>query len=174
MKVTEGRVPMKWKNVFAPFFGGVLFSVGCSPSCPRAGCDALATAVADTRHSAVAGVIASETDTVENGCQECSFGSARLAFWKTASTITDSSAARTVVVTSLPLAFIQVDGRYEQPLDPGSYLVCRQSDCASIEVVAGRTTTVHVKLLFGPVQFVVFDAGSNAARTAPTLEVGSY
>lgn len=80
---------MNWTNVFAPFFGGVLLAAGCSSSCPRAGCDALTTAAADTSHSAVAGVIASETDTEKNGCQECSFGSAQLAFWKTAAIVND-------------------------------------------------------------------------------------
>lgn len=165
---------MNWTNMFVPLFGGILLATGCSPRCPRAGCDALTMPAADSNRSAVAGAIASETDTVENGCQECSFVSASLAFWKTSSLITDASAARAVVAASMPLASIRADGRYMQPLDPGTYLVCRQSECASIEVVASRTTTVHLRLIFGPLQFVVFDPGTKTARTAPTLDVGVY
>ena len=55
----------------------VALLASCTP-CNREGCDAMASAAAQSGHSAIAGIVASESDTVGNGCQECRFGVAAL------------------------------------------------------------------------------------------------
>jgi hypothetical protein len=73
---------------------------------------------------------------------------------------------------SPPDATVHADGRYEQSLDPGTYLVCNRPDCASIQVESGHVASLHVKTLFGPTQFIVFDQHQGAQRVADKLEVG--
>jgi hypothetical protein len=51
----------------ALLLSGVVF--GSCANCPRAGCDALASASTGTGQTGVAGVVASESDVVANGCQ---------------------------------------------------------------------------------------------------------
>ena len=150
---------------------GLAVLPACSP-CNRSGCEATAGPAADTGHSAIAGAVAAESDVVGNGCQECGFSSATLAIWKTSAPIADSASAMAVVNAGAATATVQADGRYSQALDPGSYLVCRRPDCVSVDVAADHVTTVHVRLINGPAQFIVFDAQARAPRDAATLEVG--
>jgi hypothetical protein len=157
---------------FVSLVGGLALLGGCSSSCPRAGCDALKSPATDSGKSAIAGAVASESDVVANGCQECSFSSTQLRIWKTSSAVTDVATAQNVMGASAPVATVHADGHYEQPLDPGFYLVCSTPDCASVEVVADHVTTLHLNLISGPVQFTTFAAGSNAARSIAPLEVG--
>ena len=149
---------------------GLALTTGCSP-CDRAGCDALGSPARDNGASAVAGVVAYQTDVVANGCQECGFSSTMLSFWKTPALVTDARSAM-AIVAGAPTATLQADKRYQQPLDAGSYLVCVRAYCAGVDGLPYHVTTVHVKMGFGPAQFVVFDPGTRNARSATTLEVG--
>ena len=142
----------------------------CSP-CNRTGCDATSGPVADTGQAAIAGVVASESDAVGNGCQECPLGTATLAIWKTSGPVTDDAGAQAVVNASAATVSVQADQRYAQALDPGSYLVCQRPDCVSVDVVAAHVTTVHIKQILGPTQFIVFDAQSKSPRATTTLEI---
>ncbi len=139
--------------------------------CNRAGCDATAGPVADTGQASIAGVVASESDAIGNGCQACPLGTATLAIWKTSGPVTDDTGAQAIVDASAATVTIQADQRYAQALDPGSYLICQRPYCVSIDVAAGHVTTVHIKEIFGPTQFIVFDAQSKSPRTATTLEI---
>ena len=149
---------------------GLAPTAGCAP-CDQAGCDALGSPARDTGASAVAGMIAYQTDVVANGCQECGFSSTMLSFWKTPALVTDTPSAM-AIVAGPPTATLQADKRYQQLLDPGSYLVCVRAYCAGVDVLPDHVTTVHVKMGFGPAQFVVFDPGTRNSRSAARLEVG--
>jgi hypothetical protein len=148
----------------------LLGAPGCT-LCDRSGCDALGTPASDEGQSAIAGVLAGESDSVGNGCQECAFASATLSIWAAPAPIGDSASANTLANGAPPDVTIQADRSYRQALDPGSYLLCRRPDCVSVTVVAGHVTPVNLKLIFGPTQFVVFDPQTRAQVTAPTLEV---
>jgi hypothetical protein len=148
--------------------GVLLFSTACS-TCPRTGCDALSSPAGGSQ-SAIAGVIATESDEVTNGCQDCPFGSTQLALWKTSSAVADEASAQAVVV-SAPTVSFRAEGRYRELVDPGEYLVCSSPYCAAIRVDADRVTTVNVKLIYGPAQFSIFDPGATSARSASVFEV---
>jgi hypothetical protein len=149
-----------------------LAAVPACSVCDRAGCDATGDPIADTGHTALAGVVASESDVIGNGCQTCTFGTANLAIWRTSGPVADNASARAVVGASAPTVSLKAEQRYVLTLDSGSYLVCQVPDCVSVDVVPGHVTTVHIKEINGPTQFIVFDAQARAARTAATLEIG--
>jgi len=142
----------------------------CTPR-NRAGCDATGGPVADTGQAAIAGVVASESDVIGNGCQECPLGTATLTFWTTSGPVPDDASAKAIVDGGPPTITLQANQRYLQALDPGSYLVCARPFCVNVAVAADHVTTVHLKQIFGPTQFIVFDAQSKTARAATTLEV---
>jgi hypothetical protein len=155
----------------ALLLSGVVF--GSCANCPREGCDALAAASTGTGGAGIAGVVASESDVIANGCQKCLFGSTQLTIWKASSAVTDNASAAALVHSSVaPTVSLSANGRYEQALDPGSYLVCSRPDCVAVEVSANRVTTVHVKLVEGPPQFVLFDGEGRAQENVSTFEVG--
>lgn len=127
--------------------------------------------MADTGQAAIAGVVASESDVIGNGCQACPLGTATLAIWKTSGPVTDDAGAQAVVDASAATMTIQADQRYAQALDPGSYLICQRPFCVSADIAAGHVTTVHIMQINGPIQFIVFDAQSKSPRTPTTLEI---
>ena len=134
--------------------------VACNP-CNRSGCDAAGTPAADNGKSAIAGFIALESDVIDNSCQECPLSSAPLAIWAAPAPVTDVVGARAIVQAGPATVTLQANGRYQQALDPGSYLLCADPSsynavCVSVAVMAGHVTPVNLKLLFGPFQFIVF------------------
>jgi hypothetical protein len=147
----------------------LLISAACA-NCPRTGCDALSSPAGGSG-TGIAGAIASESDVVGNGCQDCPFGSTQLTVWKTSSPIPDEATARAIVGASGPTVSFHADGRYEQLLDPGDYLLCSNPYCTAIQVDPDQVTTVHVKLINGPAQFIIFDPGTTTARSASVFEV---
>jgi len=111
--------------------------------------------------SGFAGAVASQSDVVANGCEECSLSSVQLDVWQTPARVV--SLADVEAVLAQPSAFvIAADGHYRVATDAGYYLVCTPSkQCVPLEVTAGQTTTLNVKLIYGPTQF--YAAFANAA-----------
>jgi hypothetical protein len=144
----------------------------CGSSCPRDGCDATA-APAPNAPTGIAGAIAYETDSVSDNCQACDYATTTIGVWNAPSHAADLAAAEAETV-GVPLVTFTANGRYEQALAQGSYVLCTrlgawsapQSDCAAFDVVTGQTTTVNAKLIFGPTQFTVFEPGASASRGA--------
>jgi hypothetical protein len=130
----------------------LLALTGCSSStCPREGCDALERRAGDSGGtSRVAGVVASESDVVANGCQECGFASATVSAWTRTGDATSSAAVREETA-SPPLASVIAgsDGRYSLALEVGEYWICSGIACFGATVEAGRTTTLNIKLING-------------------------
>ena len=154
------------------------FTLPTCNTCNRSGCDSLGTPAADDHKSAIAGVIASESDTVGNGCQECPFASMTLSIWTVPTQVTDAASAKAIIQAAPASVTLQADGRYRQALDPGSYLLCAapssyESACLSVDVVAGHVTPVNLKLLFGPFQFIAFDPLTHTPLSATTIYPGS-
>ena len=153
------------------------FVIPTCNTCNRSGCDSLGTPAADDHQSAIAGVIASESDLVGNGCQECPFASMSLAIWAVPGPVTDATGAKATIQAGPATVALKADGRYRQALDPGSYMLCAapsgyESACVSVDVVAGHVTPVNLKLLYGPFQFIVFDPLTRAQVTTNTIHPG--
>jgi hypothetical protein len=122
--------------------------------------------------SGVAGAIAGLSDVVANGCQECGFTMAALAFWSTDSLVVDAANAKTIVNGTPPTATLDANARYQQDLAAGHYLVCRRPGCVAVDVAAGHITTVHVALPNGPPHFIVFDPSTKTLLETDDLDVG--
>lgn len=121
-----------------------------SDHCNREGCDALGNRAVDTGKSGIAGVVAEESDAVTNSCQECPFGSAQVDFWATDGTSDATSNGQ-------PTASVDASGQYSIALEPGSYSACVQSDCVTVTVHANQVTTLNIRRMFGPTQFVIHE-----------------
>jgi hypothetical protein len=145
----------------------------CNP-CNRSGCDALGRPAADDHTSAIAGVVADESDVVANSCQECPFYSMALSIWTAPGLVTDVAGAKAVIQAGPAAVTLQADGRYRQTLNAGSYLLCALPSsnawaCVGIEVIADHVTPVNLKLLYGPFQFTVFDPLTHNSVTTTAL-----
>jgi hypothetical protein len=175
---------LRQAGVMARILACVLFGLvscfalpACTP-CNRSGCDAIRSPAADNGESAIAGAIASESDVIGNGCQECPYASATFSIWAVAAPVTDAASAKAVIQAAPALATFQADGHYRHTVDPGSYLLCDspssyEAACVSVHVVAGHVTPVNLKLLFGPFQFIVFDPQTRAPITTATIHPGA-
>lgn len=132
-------------------------AVACGSSCPREGCDALRSR-ASGNVAGIGGVVAYESDVVENGCAECGFGDATIEVYALSAPVTSDAEASAVVRDASPLTSIEASRRYSAPLEPGEYLVCVHTNCIDVRVATGAVTTVNVKLRYGPASFFVVDA----------------
>lgn len=135
--------------------------------CDRDGCEAYAEPVTSAEISTgIAGIAASQSDVSENGCTPCTLSVGTFYVWATPAPIADAAAAEPVVVTQ-PTHTISVDERYEQALDPGHYLACRDGEspgdslCAPFTLADGEVATVSIKATYGGGDLRVFLPGSN-------------
>jgi hypothetical protein len=150
-------------------------ATGCKNviNCDRDGCSAYEHARSDygiTR--GIGGFVASESDVVANGCQECAFSSAELKVWSTDTPISDAAAAQSVVDgSSATFTFVAIS-KYEKTLDPGHYLLCSlPGKCASVTVTETGVFTINVKTLFGPSSILLFEPGIDTPRTEGVFAV---
>lgn len=143
-----------------------IFGVACEP-CNRDGCDALQSRASDTGVARIAGVAASESDVVNNGCQECAFASELdVDAWAVEQTVTTEDELRAATSgTPTANATSSAAGRYELPLAAGAYVVCFQVSCFNASVVAGRTTTLNVRLINGVSRGFLAEGGSGTFST---------
>jgi hypothetical protein len=141
-------------------------ALACAP-CDRVGCDEFdEPAAADSVQTGVAGIAASESDAVSNGCQTCVLSQGRLYFWASAAAIADAEAAE-VLVADAPLEIVEIDEHYELGLEVGHYLVCRGGfaatyACAAFEIADGEVATANIKATFGEGELFVLSPGAGA------------
>jgi hypothetical protein len=148
----------------------LLLGTACN-DCDRDGCEAMTGSAGDTGKSGVAGAVASESDVSANGCQQCGFGSSSLDFWKTAGEATGPAGASVVMKNGPPDGHVDANAHYSIALEPGTYLVCADSQCANLTVHPNHVTTLNVLRLLGPARFFVVDPGAPRAREASGFAV---
>lgn len=148
----------------------LLLSCGFAAECPREGCDAL-NHRASMDGTGIAGVGAAASDVVSNGCAECPFSNVGLDVWATNSPVTSKEQALTVVDAALPAFSLSATPRYAQPLEPGSYLVCRRPSCVAVQVSSG-VTTVNVRITEGPPLFFVAEPPASTPVSTFGFDVG--
>ena len=150
-------LPMRvWPGLGALLFGGLF--PACD-TCDREGCDALDT-VAPGNGTRVAGVVASISDVVENGCASCPFDTARVELWPVGTAVTSTSDARQVVEAAPPAISMDVFGSYSLEVATGDHLLCVRPNCIGIAIVEGETLTVNVKKRDGPTGFWLLNPAS--------------
>lgn len=142
--------------------------LACTP-CERTACEALSQrATEHGTESRVAGLLASESDAVNDDCQECSFAATQQVFaWRLDAPATTNVDVRAATTTSPPMAKTTsgADGKYALPLDSGTYLVCANISCFNAAVIAGGTTTLNIRLIFGSSSgFLGLPGGTNLTR----------
>jgi hypothetical protein len=65
-----------------------------------------------------------------------------------------------------------VERTYEVPLAPGAYLVCHERRrCVGVRVFETGITTLHVRLLNGPTEFVLGEPDGNAPVDVAGLDI---
>jgi hypothetical protein len=111
--------------------------------------------MAPRQETGVAGVVASSSDLVVDGCQECSFGQANLELWRTDTPITTETAAITLLEERASDVTENVSAHYRLPLEPGPYLLCVRPNCVALTVVVDETLTVNIKRRNGATGFFV-------------------
>ena len=125
-----------------------LFGAACNP-CNRDGCDALQRRAPSEGGPRLAGVVASETDVVVDGCQECGFAAVDINAWPTDQEVTTEAELSLVAKGSADSARSSANGEYSLPLAPGLYVVCFQNSCFNARVDTKETTTLNVRLING-------------------------
>jgi hypothetical protein len=151
-----------------------VFLLASCVACDQDGCDAVEHPVGDVSITAgIAGVAASESDLVANGCQECPLSEGTMQVWAVATAVTTAEQAQAVVDGGEPTLEININERYEQMLDAGEYLVCISGGetCAGI-TVGSAVVTVHARYVFGPASLIVFEPGSNEPRSDRIFALG--
>jgi hypothetical protein len=125
-----------------------MLGAACNP-CNRDGCDALQRHAPSEGGPRIAGVVASESDVVGNGCQECGFAAVEIKAWPTDEEVTTEAELSAVAKGSGDSATSAANGEYSLPLAPGLYVVCFQNSCFNARVETQATTTLNVRLING-------------------------
>jgi hypothetical protein len=126
--------------------------LGCT-DCERDGCDALEER-AEAAGPGVGGVVALQSDVVNDGCAECPLGAAHLDAWRVDAPVTTIDEAVAVVHGRDPDLTQDVSGRYHLALEPAAYLVCVRPDCVAVTITA-ETTTLNLERREGPTRFFI-------------------
>lgn len=144
--------------------------LSCGAECPREGCDALGRR-ASMDGTGIAGIGASESDNVVNGCAECPFTGLSLDVWPTSSPVSTNADALAVTRAAPPSFSLSASPDYAQLLTPGAYLVCQRPSCVLVHVSSG-VTTVNVRLTEGPPRFFVAEPPASEPVSTFGFEVG--
>jgi hypothetical protein len=159
------------RNSAVVLFAVVASSFGCG-DCDREGCESVQQRTPE-RGTGIGGVVATSSDVVADGCQECGFQSGgAVAIWEVERVVSTPAAANQVLAAADPVRASVREGRFYAPLAPGRYLVCSAPNCINVTVAADTTTTVNVKLRNGPTSFFVVDPASRALVEDYGLDVG--
>lgn len=161
---------MKHALPFLLFVPLSLLDLGCGLGCDRAGCDAMEHPITDAQiQSGIAGQVASESDLVTNGCQECPLSRTTLTIRTAEAPVTTTEEAQALVDGQNPPQELTANERFEQKLDPGDYLVCHEgfgpTECAALTIGQGEVFTVNVNVGYGLVEITVFAPGSSEPTT---------
>jgi len=144
--------------------------LGCE-DCAREGCDSLAQRAAQNGTS-LAGVVAESSDVVNNGCQECPFGSVELQAWQVEAPLTSASAVAELIAQRSPDWEKAVSERYSVALAPGMYLLCARPNCIHVTIADGQTSTANIKRRYGPTSFFIAAAEAEPLSEDFGLDVG--
>ena len=125
-----------------------MLGTACDP-CNRDGCDALQRRAPGEEAPRIAGIVASESDAVANGCQECGFAAVDIKAWPVEQEVTTEAELSTVAKGSADSTRSSANGEYSLPLAAGMYVVCFQNSCFNARVDMEETTTLNVRLIFG-------------------------
>jgi hypothetical protein len=119
----------------------------------------------------IAGTVATESDSVVDGCAECQPSSAKVELWTISTPVSSSNDALAITGSGAPDVSFDAAADYSFPLDPGSYLFCVRPNCAEVHVTSGATT-VHVKLREGPPSFFIAEPPESKPVETFGFEVG--
>jgi len=146
------------------------FGVACQP-CNRDGCDALQMRAPDSGMGRIAGVAASESDVVANGCQECAFASGvTVSAWAVEQAVaTDSELSAATSGTPAATTTCGGAGQYALPLAAGAYVVCFDASCFNASVTLARTTTLNVRLINGISRGFLAEGGSGTLNALDAM-----
>jgi hypothetical protein len=146
-----------------------LFGAACEEPCNRNGCDALQKHLATDGGPRIAGIVASESDVVGNGCQECGFVAAEIKAWPVEQEVTTDAELRAATASTPQSTMATENGRYTLPVPPGLYVVCFQSSCFNASAATGETTTLNVRLINGISQGFISVFGSEQLMAKDAL-----
>jgi hypothetical protein len=148
--------------------------LSCAAPCDREGCDALQRRADDSAGtSAIAGVVASESDVIANGCQECGFSAADISVWpRQGSDITTEAVKQQTTGSAQAKTTAGNDGKYTLSLAPGDYWLCSGIACFATSVVAGHTTTLNIKVVYGASSGYVALPGNTTVELINSVERG--
>ena len=136
--------------------------------CDRDGCQAVDQPARSHLVYGMAGSVATMSDIVENGCQECRLATGKLQIWASSTRITSAEEAQALRLQSASAQEIAIDEHFEEALPPGEYLVCIDDGspcaCAGITVPSAGVVTVHLRFVFGPAALIVFEPGATKPR----------
>lgn len=137
---------------FSVFAVCASLSLSCA-NCERTACEFL-DHLANQKGTGMAGIVATPSDLVENGCQECPYGEATLELWYVDEPVTTEADAS--AVTEREPGFREAVVRdYRFELAPGQYLLCVRPRCIGLEIVANETLTVNIRRPYGWTAFFV-------------------
>jgi hypothetical protein len=135
---------------FALLVSSTLLVSSCD-ACDRDGCDALERRAAEAgSRPRIAGIVAIESDVVENGCQECGFAVAEVKVWSAEQAVEDE-AELAELTRGEPVArgASGDDGTYAIDVEAGAYVVCFNASCFNATVEDAGTSTLNVRLING-------------------------
>lgn len=139
-----------------------------SETCDRSGCEAVAQPAPATIDRGIAGAVASPSDLGINGCTRCSFAPAQLTVYTAEQPVVDEATAKQVFDAAMIAAVISANGRYEQALASGEYLICLDrggvSYCTGLTVPDLGVISVHVILPLGSPLLIVFLPGATQSE----------
>jgi len=137
----------------------------CQP-CNRDGCDALRTRAPERGMGRIAGVVASESDVVNNDCQECAFAAdVSTRAWPVAEPVASDDELRAVTAATagppLLTTTTSATGQYSLVLPSQSFVVCFQSSCFNATAAPNLTATLNVRLVNGVSHGFLWEVGSS-------------
>jgi hypothetical protein len=145
--------------------------------CDRSGCKAVEQPASGySIETGIAGAAASDSDLVMNGCAECTFASSGFHVYESTTPILTAEEAQALIDLQGVPQVVEFDGTYEDELAPGEYLVCEGHDdgvltSVGITVNAGEVTTINVRYLNAPTEFIVFLPGATEPSTDRIFEI---
>jgi hypothetical protein len=122
----------------------------------------------------VAGVVASESDVVGNGCQPCGLASGvEVQAWATEQAVMTDDELRSATAGAVAAtASTSSAGQYALELEPGRYAVCVQNSCFNASIGETSTTTLNVRLVLGISRGFLAENGDQAMQQQDALTRG--
>ncbi len=153
--------------------------ISCNSSCDRSGCDAFDVPAEGTAITiGIAGIAASRSDVVANGCETCTLSQGSLSIWQATQPVANEEDALALLALA-PDISIEIDQRYEQALAVGDYMVCTQDNgqsggqdaflCVPFHLDPDQVVSAHVRASLGGTELAVYLPGEDTAVSEPWL-----